>query len=263
MWDTVFAPVWSEALASAPHPLSEFKAADCRHARGEFKGWTNGERVDLMTSLVSVIVGDCPRDNIAGFATAVVLPPSPPNRKWRRELDELGMILCASGAIHDSLEVAQNMLDSANADDEVQIIFDEQMGYVGHTHDQFLRARRLQPEWMANRAPLPIFRDSKKTVPLQAADLLANETYKEVKSRIEQRPTSAALERLVANRFHRAHVFDVDLLQLYQRGTAEGATLTELPPPPFLYNYETNGVRDIGLWRTGGQQRGYWKGHKP
>ena len=35
MWDEVFAPAWNAVLASAPHPITEFKASDCRHKRAQ------------------------------------------------------------------------------------------------------------------------------------------------------------------------------------------------------------------------------------
>ena len=56
LWDRVFAPKWNEIIANAPHPITEFKASDCRNGRREFASpGTKKERDQITIELVSVI----------------------------------------------------------------------------------------------------------------------------------------------------------------------------------------------------------------
>ena len=66
------------------------------------------------------------------------------------------------------------------------------------------------PDEYAAQIQKPLFEPSHKHAALQAADLLAYETYKEMKNRRETPPRriSVALQRLVEGKLHGARYFD-------------------------------------------------------
>jgi hypothetical protein len=132
---------------------------------------------------------------------------------------------------------------------EVQLLCDNQKGFVERITAHFEQALTQLPPGVAERVGYPIFRDSKKTPPIQAADLLAYETFKEVRSRMESplRPVSKALERLVQGRFHRADCIDWHLLDNYGERLKAGFPQKWLPPPPPLFNSERP-IRNVGHW---------------
>lgn len=234
MFENVFAPEWKKALDEAPHPLSEFKTSACRQRLGEFAVWDRRECDDLTARLVSVITEACPYSEIVGYGAAVVLPEIPSREKGRRKMfEDLSYFLCMRLVVHDVLYANKGFLRD---DGEVQVIFDTQRGQEGKARHYFEQIRRsLVPE-LGERVRPPIFEDSKRVVPLQAADLLAHETYKEVANRLEQppRPVSKALRRLVTSRYHRATVIDTELLSEYVRQIKAGQPVTG-PDAPVLY----------------------------
>ena len=79
--------------------------------------------------------------------------------------------------------------------------------------------------------------------PLQAADLLAYETRKDLKNILEQppRPRSRALERLIAGRFHVAFYTDAEIIERSEEGQADGSL-------PMLYASKT--LQQVMPWET-------------
>lgn len=254
-WDEIFAPAWQKVLDSAPHKLSEFKTSDCRQGFGEFKPpWTRPERDDLTKKVVGVITDVCPQETVIGMANAVIVPTSD-DAEWRKAAEDFAFEMCMRLTILDALEIAGRFL---GVEGEVQLVFDNQPGFVERTFRHFEGVVTTLGPKLACRVGFPLFRDSKELLPLQAADLIAYETYKEIKSRAEtpRRAESKALVRLLEGRYHRAMIVDTELLIDYRAALRAGATLGDLRLPPFLYNSEIP-LRAEGLWLTGGQQRGY------
>jgi len=68
----------------------------------------------------------------------------------------------------------------------MQVSFDKVMDIIGPK-----LARKVKP---------PVMSDSKEVAPLQAADLLAYETFREVVARMEDSPPSNILEKLMDGR---------------------------------------------------------------
>jgi hypothetical protein len=119
-------------------------------------------------------------------------------------------VLCFASVFREAASLATHEL----GDDRLEIVFD-------NTDDLKSRVRLACDVMSRRELPLdlrlkvndPVFRDSKEILPLQAADLLAYETYKEIRNRHEEppRPVSVALERLVTNRLHTASFIDTEV----------------------------------------------------
>jgi len=128
VWDSDFVPAWRRVIDGAPHRVSEFKASDCRQGRGEFENWTQGERRQFTKDLVSVLVETCPNEHLVGMANVVLLPGGGQSKKARKAIEDLGMLMCITLAMHDLLDLAKKVFLAAPPSDadEVQIVFDEQ-----------------------------------------------------------------------------------------------------------------------------------------
>jgi len=139
--------------------------------------------------------------NIVGIGAATVLPKSD-EEKWYG----FGYLLCFSTVVLGALRLAENKLGS----DKLEFVFDRQDDLRHRAGLMFDEIRRLMPPELMRRVKDPRFEESHEIMPLQAADLLAYETYKEMKNRREKppRPVSKALGRLVEGRLHAAHYFD-------------------------------------------------------
>jgi len=219
MWQRGFSPQWRRALASAPHSLSEFKASDCRNKRNEFRGWTASQSDAMTRELVSVILAhDC-----AGFAGVFFFPgiPDPEDPRARRERRkvELGGYGISLGLCFlTAFQVAARACGAGS----VQPIVDEKHGFYDRMMLNFNGVKRMLGS-MADRIKEPVPGDSKAFLPLQAADLLAYETHKEVLSRCElKRKPSKALMRLVEGGFHFAKLGAFAPLKEYQQALARG-----------------------------------------
>ena len=246
-----FIPRWRKVLDAAPHEISEYKTSDCRHGVGEFKGWSKEQRDVLTTELVSVILNS---GDLGGFSTVLLWPgipdpdvPNPSENRRRQEHGGYGVVLGMT--LTDTLRTATLMCGP----DGVQPIVDQKDGTLDRMQGNFKVAKRIVdtidgPE-IANRLKQPIPGDSKKLPPLQAADLLAYETGKEVMNRAEGRRVSKALERLVtgtATVIHIARVLDWGPGKDYM-AALETNMRPYLTLGPFLYRSDWH-VRSPGLW---------------
>jgi hypothetical protein len=193
-WDRIFTPEWTKALASAPRPLSEFKASNCRQKRGEFLGWSQEECDSLVKSLISVLVRT---RSIMGFASVLRLPgvvaPGFPDTKRQRVLVErCGYKGGAFACLYDSIQYGTQFF---SPDIEyVQPIADERKKFYKILLEAYADARRLSE--FPGKVKCPIGADSRALPPLQAADVLAYEARKEVENRMENRRISIAMQRM-------------------------------------------------------------------
>ena len=234
IWEREFTPRWSSALATAPHPISEFKTSDCRQRTGEFAGWARAECDDLTRALVDIIADHCPPKSLHGVAAVVELPDVVGqeshaffNAFW------MATVIATAVAAHHS-----------SAGDEMKFVFDRQPGMEGRMQSELQEAldwaARLSQKRRLDPVPLrtaPEFADSRTVIPLQAADLLAYETYKELKGRHRphSRQASRALERLVEGQLHFALCMDPICMFVNQRVEALGWDADfEAPAPLFM-----------------------------
>jgi hypothetical protein len=128
--------------------------------------------------------------------------------------------MCFEQVIQNVLKITSYHLK--NPTDEVQFVFDEQPGYHGVAYEEFEKAR-LNIGWaLRHRVPPPMFRPTVELVPLQAADLLAHETYKEVKNLRGGRKLSGALRALVTKRPHYGDFVDARAFAALERASRLG-----------------------------------------
>jgi hypothetical protein len=198
IWDEVFSPAWKGVITNAPHPISEFKSSDCRLRNGEYRSWT-GEEVESLTSqLVSVILGT---PLYAGVSVAFIWPGnpdpgSPKARRWRRQLAREGYRQCIRFCLAEALSLSDQLPET----EKIRLVFDNRGKFFQAMQKSFDEAIEILGPSLAGKVEPPIMMDSKQAAPLQAADLLAYETYREVIGRMEDLPPSSILERLVAGR---------------------------------------------------------------
>ncbi len=243
MWDTYFSPLWWHVIKNAPHPIREFKAADCRQMAGEFRadlGWTRTECDDLTRDVVSVIVE--PPSDVFAIGAAVTISdaelrsaevraklPDVDFDELRRRVLNFARTWCATLIAYDALRLAEAHV----GDDRIQIIYDEGSDRQWKLHRMFELLRGLvRPDYSGRIRP-PHFLPSHELAPLQAADLLAYETYKEMRNRNEPSPRSPskALERLTKGRPHVARYYHfTDLLKVVEANKAGDRRSVTFPP---------------------------------
>jgi len=200
-WDHVFTPAWQKVLKDAPHKLTEFKAGDSRSFRNQFCGWSISERDALTAELVSVIVE---KSEAFGFASVLLYPGevTPGRQETKRErklVAKAGYSAGTFACLYDTLRYGKELL-RVDAD-QIQPVFDKIDGFEHVLLAQFAKVEKLiGPEyWKGVGSPIITH---KPLAPLQAADLLAYETYKEARNRREGRVPSMALRRLFRGRPH-------------------------------------------------------------
>lgn len=225
LWDGEFVDRWCEALSSGPRPISEYKTSHNRHLAGEFNGWTRDQANEVALNCLHVVGGLEPR--VFGVGAAIYLPAdehsSPP-----LVLEQVALRI----AFMEILAVVLNLAQSIGAEHTVQCVCDEQPGLQGLLQDTFAKAR----EFAMRDAPCRIshlqFEDSKEVLPLQAADILAYETRKDVLNRMEQpqRPRSRALRYLVRSQPHLGWALTPGFIDFMVETPTPGAQ-----SPPLLY----------------------------
>ena len=228
-WDTCFIPVWQEFLDSSPHPIKEFHAAECKGMWNEFSpenGWTKSEANRYGIRAVHVL-SDAERiPDLHGFGVAMLIPrikdaDDEERAAWERQ----ALILCFSSILAGVLKIAQNGEPSV---EEIQFVCDRQPGLQDSLSDAFDHARKHVEQDCHFAITGLDFRHSHELLPLQAADIIANETRLDLIKRLEepQRTRSRALHCLMRNRPHTSLYIDHQVLA----DVEDRATL-----PPLLY----------------------------
>jgi hypothetical protein len=259
MWDTQFSPTWWNVINAAPHTIKEFKTANCRQMAGEFRaklGWTRAECDALTRDLVSVIV-ESP-GSLFGIGAAVTFTDDDLRDKtFLSEVRNLPFDVlkvrafnfartwCASIVAYDALRLAERHLGG----DRIHIIYDQGSDRQWKMHSMFDTLRGMvRPDYAARISP-PQFLPSHECAPLQAADLLAHETFKEMKNRSENPPRtrSKALARLTAGQPHVAQYFRLlEILRVVRENRA-GDSRSIAWPPIYDTSKTEQIVRDI-VW---------------
>lgn len=225
MWDESFTPAWRRVLDAAPHPIREFKAADCRHGKGEFAKWSRSDRNDLTRDLVSVI-GD-PAHALVGFGAAVLMQEVVfTSRMKQRDRERTAYYWCTSRILGDAITRSEQFL----GEDHLQCVFDEEKDLGAQAQEGFEVIRDQFPH-IRTRVRRPHFAHSHELPPLQAADLLAYETYKELRNRKDDRAPSKALARLVAGRPHQAYYMPLPFILACDVLREQGVELPQIGAP--------------------------------
>jgi len=176
-----FVREWSVALRE--YSISEFKMSDFEHDIGEFRGWKQRDpqgRVAFISRLAAIIcsrvrLGVSVSVPISEYRRIIVPSLSPGDDLFKQHY-----VFC----MHACLEWinSRKSVLALGREDRIACVFDEHFGVHGNAVEHFRRLKGKQP-W----GPLfhgISFEDSKEFLPLQAADILAYENFKEMKNRV-------------------------------------------------------------------------------
>lgn len=164
----IFTRDWRRALK--PDGINIYHATDAQALEGEFKGWTEDERDDLVKKLLPIIA----RQQMVGVAMSIVMrdyAEATKNRKWPHKIIGSPYATCFQWLIREILSSAQRV----NTDEPIAI-FHEQNNYKGEAERayEYVKLRHDKNNNLAGFA----FSTKDKYVPLQAADILAFEAGK-------------------------------------------------------------------------------------
>lgn len=195
--------------------------------------WTQAARDTLYRSAVDVVT-DKAFSRMFGVG-AVMRIPALGNKKLELALEDAALQLCLVEVVSSVLQLASHHF-SASAD--IHFVCDEQNGLEGRLVDNFNIVRDMwKPSYKGHLSKLT-FEESKRIPALQAADLLAYESRKDLLNRTENPPRrrSRALERLIDERFHMVYYSDP---YLYDDRMAQSVFLENLPKIPDDYRIES------------------------
>src|SRR6266576_3673834 len=214
--------------------MNTVESWDKEFAPGWFANWTRAECNALTERLVSFIADGQRWINLIGLGEAVVVPIIP-DRVSQPKWESFAYLMCAGLLMYDVGKVYSRL----GAEDSIHLIFDRQRGQEGKAHEIFREAEGLLKErgLLSCKISPPQFLDSESLAPLQAADLLAYETFKEAKNRLieDWRGPSMALQRLIKGKPHVAHIIDVKLLQEIRKAVELGQAVDFDVDVPWLY----------------------------
>lgn len=204
-WNRSFTPAWRESLTQGPKLVPEFKASDCRHGVRSFSGWSDAERTALTRRLVGVLLQ--PRNRVHGLGSAL-LAPRAKELKARHAFEHLSYSTCLITLIAEALTIGKR----ASNCNSLYIYLDQQAKVVSAVSLAFEHGKGLYSAGFKGALHPPAFLSSIDSPPLQAADLLAYETLKEIRSRRARppRPVSKALALLTEKRPHMGRFLNLD-----------------------------------------------------
>lgn len=203
-WRSAFEPQWRAMIQRAPRPIIEFKAADCRHRKKSFNGWSRSDADAITREAVAVITGAVPTTDMVGYSASVAVP-GPVRHDHRRKWEEAGFMVAATWVLYRGLDLAFEVTSDG---DTVNLFVDEKASFSKLLRDALdmvvtklsaaLPTRNVQPHLSCK---------SHEHAGLQAADLLAYETAHEALHRMrgDERPVSRALRALTEKRHHQAN----------------------------------------------------------
>lgn len=181
-----FVPEWNNV--SRTYGVSSHHNVDFSHSNGEYVGWPEGKRREYISHLIHVtaevtwfvIGGAILRQNY------IDLIPD----KFRENIGDpyfFPFQMCIEGLLSVlTPEIAENA--------KVDIVLDQQKGLSGRATKNFNFFKNLRDD--NNRLGSISFKDRRKEIPLQAADLIANEIYQDFK-RDPSKPKRKTLELIL------------------------------------------------------------------
>jgi len=162
-----FSNDWREALHAIPK-IQYFRMVEANNLRGQFRGWKEPERDAKLVSLAKLIYEYNPWSFecwVSKTAFDRILKPVAPYDLKNPYL------VCFYGAI---VTAARFQASEGMKPDPIDFVFDEQGGLGSFVVSWYEWIKQWQsPSISAVLGSTPIFRDDKKVLPLQAADLLA------------------------------------------------------------------------------------------
>jgi hypothetical protein len=176
---------WGEVIELAG--ITTFHAADCENTRGEFARWTRTQVEGLQRTLIQLITD--PAYGILGYSCSLDLghynrlrPRLRAFRRFPTVIAKLGI----SGSLEDPYFILfQHLVERVAKEQYVtELPADERVGFAFDRHHLEARAKTVyhamqhfKPEY-GHRLGGATFDDKVKVKPLQAADMLAYETFR-------------------------------------------------------------------------------------
>jgi len=212
-----FETKWKAALKKFQLPY--FHMVEFAGFKGEFEGWSEMKRRNLMNRLLTII------DVTYGYPVGSVIPLdvyralSPERQKRFKDPYFL--------AFMDCIIFAAMLMAPHQTEEKMALVFSEQLEFRGHALRLYDHAQRIFKGMM--KVTTPIFRDMREIVPLQAADLVAYEIYKEA-DRLAYRPEAnprVPFERLLKTarrsaNFNLINIHDKDSIEAVLRVAEQG-----------------------------------------
>jgi hypothetical protein len=154
--------LWEDRTADLKNA---FHMNECETFHGEFEGWDVSKKQSLITDLTGII-----RDSkLYGFGSSVDIPTF--HSVFPDEPKDALYFLCFRHVI------CQMSFWGTEAGQRVAFVFDRQQEFAQRAHRLFDRLRKSPAKFGASLGSLA-FEDRRKFVALQAADLVAYETFK-------------------------------------------------------------------------------------
>jgi hypothetical protein len=181
-WDR-FCPRWREMLCeTGPYPVDAFHSADIEAAKPPFDGWPIEARNQLVENALDLLTDSNLCANLYAVSCSYVIPDClafDPRILGGGSIPEI-YERCYRGLLYSVLtRWAFNGLD---------FIFDEKKKVQGRVKKHFDQAKEVlnaNPRF-AGKLNDCVFRDDRKVIPLQAADLLAYEVRRHIWTKIHK-----------------------------------------------------------------------------
>lgn len=191
-WDS-FVPKWRQMLCeTGPYPVDAFHSADIEAAKPPFDGWTIEQRRKLVDNALDLLSDPTLCANLYAVGCTFVLS----------DFHILNPKIL--GDIAQTYDICYRVLLRTILSNWVvngiDFIFDQKEKVKGRVETHFNNSKAIldkNPE-TAGKLNEVVFRDDRKVIPLQAADLLAYEIRRHTWTRIEkgEMPMRSAYQRI-------------------------------------------------------------------
>jgi hypothetical protein len=187
-WGDFIAKKNSELVATGRKSITRFHAADCSSRLGEFKGWTtNEDQIPFMQGLLSMM--ERYRFDVVGFTIdlkelAKYVPVSKPSPRAFAYVLLLHYIMIgiADGSLKNNRDAIISLIHDRSEYDSVLL---DAFNILAKDQSYFAAAKRF-----CSIAPM----SWEQCIPLQQADLLAYENYKESRRSVSLRDRRKSLD---------------------------------------------------------------------
>lgn len=172
-WE-IFSKAWGNTLKDIG--IEEFKMADCERGRGIYEGLSYAERAALQRRFISLIIGS----PVWGVSSAINLrhyQDFMPRMVKARKKYAKPYFLAFQHLVEMMADVL-NETEVAGPADRISYFFDEQTEYQGRAKEIFGSLTKDSGLAYSNRVGSITFDDSRRFLPLQAADIFAYENLR-------------------------------------------------------------------------------------
>ncbi len=199
-----FTPEWQTGL-DTPKAIDYFKMSEAWARRGEFQGWHSEDR-DARLRLLAPIV-----NKHALAAVVSVIPVKSWKQHFVGRLEKTYHNRPYYFAFHGVISNAIKYMHAKGIKEKIDCIFDSEGGEpIAEIIDGFSRFAELAPDHLKEYiGDPPTFRDEKKILPLQAADLLAWHVRRVYAERAQGEEAVRALTPIAGEVFNIEHAYTV------------------------------------------------------